>query len=193
MTERVSNFEHAGGRIESIVTLNQGAMDIVLTAARRAFELIASPEFEQLFGQIEPGKMDHSMDSGSLASASGADVIRLLRSSVGQGFSVDATWTPRFRSLSKATAKEAGRDLIRLNRLRLRELGPSFYAGTFIHEVSHLAGFSHDGDRRDPNQCTVPYLLGDLSRWLLARKEGGDASLPTDACSCLQRITRTSP
>lgn len=193
MAERVSDFEHAGGRIESIVALNRGAMDIVLTAARRAFELIASGEFEQLVGQIEAGEVNHAMDSGPLASAGGTDVIRLLRASVGRGFSVDATWTPRLRSWSNATAKEAGDSLIRLNRLRLSELGPSFYAGTFVHEVSHLAGFSHDGDRRSPNQCTVPYLLGDLSRWSLARQEGGDATLPTDACNCLRRITRVSP
>jgi hypothetical protein len=34
-----------------------------------------------------------------------------------------------------------------------------------VHEITHVAGYVHVGQRRDGNECTVPHLLGDIAEW----------------------------
>lgn len=38
--------------------------------------------------------------------------------------------------------------------------------GTVVHEISHKAGYRHEGNSRSENQCTIPYIVGDLAEML---------------------------
>jgi hypothetical protein len=73
-----------------------------------------------------------------------------------------------FKRKSKMIASSShGSGQITFNTVRMPEFGAETYAGTIVHELTHIAGYSHRGNRKtNSNTRSVPYRVGELVRRL---------------------------
>jgi hypothetical protein len=65
------------------------------------------------------------------------------------------------------------------------------WAGTLVHERAHNTGYRHDGNNRTANECTVPYLAGDIAEWI-AHNKAGKAWRPR-SCICTRAASAIKP
>lgn len=81
----------------------------------------------------------------------------------------------RIRRVSKMVASTGhGSGQITFNVLRMHEFPASYYAGTIVHELTHICtdstsgtGYRHRGNNpTTANQRSVPYVVGELVREL---------------------------
>lgn len=75
------------------------------------------------------------------------------------------TWNPwaYFRTI----AWDGGAGPILFNAARLPGRKEAQISGTLLHEVAHRAGYYHRGNASAGNECTVPYVVGDLAEWVI--------------------------
>lgn len=72
---------------------------------------------------------------------------------VGAASNTDSLFNPS--TIAWEGAKEGP---IILNRMRQQR--SEQWANTFVHELSHRAGFHHEGNSAKGNECSVPYVVG---------------------------------
>jgi len=186
----IEGFEHAGGILHGIKRIESAHAAKLIDAVKSAFELLDSREFCSLLERVPAQDFDHHADPTELRQADGARVLVELRSVAAKGFLVEADWHPPFFLRKKSVAKTIKSDgqLIKLNPYFVRTRPAEGFVGTFVHELAHLAGYSHDGNRRKGNEATVPHFVGDLARWVELGRRKRPQTLPADACDALRRL-----
>lgn len=108
------------------------------------------------------------------ASDAGAAVHRqLLAKPVTLRFVGVERWAVRFMGIRRVSAMIAstgeGSGEITFNTLRMREFTAADYAGTIAHELCHIRGYSHRGNKPTArNLQSVPYRVGELVKELAA-------------------------
>lgn len=157
-------------RAADVVTVS--AYDPQFTAEQRAKlegavslanRVLASAEFRAELERIQ---------RFNLSNDDGARVLRtLLASSRTLRFEAVARYAIRIGPFRRKSAMVAstgeGSGQITFNTVRMPEFDEAFYAGTVAHEVCHLVGYRHDGNKPTAfNQGTVPYQVGELVRRL---------------------------
>jgi competence protein ComEC len=76
-------------------------------------------------------------------------------------------WKVIKRKSKMVASSGHGSGQITFNTVRMPEFGDAFYAGTIAHELSHIAGYKHRGNRKTKrNLRSVPYRVGELVRQL---------------------------
>ncbi len=155
----------------------------LLEAVALANRVMASPEFRARLG---------AMSGFAYSRADGATVHRDL---------TGRTYTLRFegvaqyavnffgiKRVSKMVASTGhGSGQITFNTLRMHEFPASYYAGTIVHELSHICtdstsgtGYSHRGNRAtSKNLRSVPYRVGELAVELAEALPTAPAPTPT--------------
>ncbi len=89
-------------------------------------------------------------------------------------FRVFGRWVTRKSKMIASTGEGSGK--ITFNTVRMAEFGVAYYAGTIVHELTHIAGYHHKGNRpTTANTRSVPYRVGKLVR-RLAESSAGDAA-----------------
>ncbi len=162
------SFTHRGTEVKCVRDLPENTGQKMTDAAKLAIDVLQSDEFK---ARVRVALADSSVRHGALE----VDAIRHLRPEdslarvehAGEaGFSIDTRFT-----MSGATNAWDGYDdptcgrVVVLSRSKVWTRPEYLWAGTIIHELSHVAGFVHDGQRRDGNECTIPNLLGDIAEW----------------------------
>lgn len=82
-------------------------------------------------------------------------------------------WAVRFMGIRRVSAMIAstgeGSGEITFNTLRMKEFTAADYAGTIAHELSHIRGYSHRGNKPTArNLQSAPYRVGELVKELAA-------------------------
>lgn len=79
-----------------------------------------------------------------------------------------------------STRPDGSRDIL-LNRFRLnRPL--SALIGTYVHEASHKAGYSHRAKQDENQKCEPPYVMGQIAQKLADPDGWADYIQTSDAC-----------
>jgi hypothetical protein len=79
-------------------------------------------------------------------------------------------WWPYWRS--RAVARDSAGRAIEWNCRMVSSRTSAQWAGTTMHELAHQAGYRHNGNSTAGNECTVPYVFGDLAEYIASgRKE----------------------
>ena len=153
----------------------QSRIDQIL---RKSAELIRSKRFEKYLTSLVSGDFDHSSD-GSLGNDDGVAVYQALRSHKISGVKCQRSKNP----FNRSTKAWEGDGVPKLRCTFLEDRTDSQWVGTIRHEQAHSAGYKHDGNLRNGNECTVPHVVGDLATFVL---QGEHAVLPWDACPALK-------
>lgn len=140
--------------------------DKLQAAVAIANRVLASPEFRARLSGMKEFAYSRS------------DGARVHRDLVGRTYSVRfeavAQYAVNFfgiKRVSKMVASTGhGSGQITFNTLRMHEFPASYYAGTIVHEMSHICtdsssgtGYSHRGNRPTAaNLRSVPYRVGEL-------------------------------
>lgn len=126
-----------------------------------------------------------AIDAFSYSRSDGATVHRdLVSRTYALRFEGVAQYAVNFFGIKRASKMVAstghGSGQITFNTLRMHEFPASYYAGTIVHELSHICtdsssgrGYSHRGNRPTAaNQRSVPYRVGELVAELAQANEG---------------------
>lgn len=157
----------------------QATIDKILSTSRTT---LASERFVSTLRSATPNDFNHESDPGAEKTHGGADVLAGLQAHLPT--QVMCRW-PNNPFNRKTKAWDGGG----VPRLRCDLFDERTYAdwvGTIVHETAHAAGYLHDGQERDGNQCTVPHLVGDLAT--LVASGQSSASLPSDVCEHLPAV-----
>ncbi|WAS96570.1 hypothetical protein [Nannocystis punicea] len=150
-------------------------------------EVLADPLLEKVMAAIPASAVDHAEDPPGLADDAGEAVLQRLRST-----SPEFAVTCR-RSANRKTwaweGKESTEGEPRSVPLRcawFEDQSIPEWSGTLAHELAHHAGYSHEGNRRSGNECTVPHLVADALIYVATLRSTGRATLTEDACPALK-------
>ncbi|MGE0711300.1 MAG: hypothetical protein AB7N76_08700 [Planctomycetota bacterium] len=160
-------------RAADVVTVS--AYDAQFTAEQRtklegavslANHVLASPEFRARLDAIT--RFNLSADDGAAVRG------KLLARAYTLKFEAVAKYAVRIGPIRRKSAMVAvtgeGSGQITFNTVRMPEFDQAFYAGTVAHELCHIAGYRHSGNKPTAfNQGTVPYRVGELVRELAER------------------------
>jgi hypothetical protein len=200
--ENGRGFTYAGTPIHclnGIATGSEGKMDEI---ARSSIDLLASGDFQRRAAAVfaAPGARHGRQDSCEVRALDAhASVDRIVKAARA-GFSLTTQHT--FSGLTNAwdgsDDGECGR-VIPLNRAKVAERPVYLWEGTVAHEMSHVAGFFHDGQEREGNECTYPHLVGDVAEWTaweIARpaEDGTDKFVTWErVCTAFQVVCEADP
>lgn len=167
-------------------------ISLQLTDAWRASVVILTDSrFERIFGFIPPAGLARGDDPESTRQDEPRQILQRIR----EALEVYSEEHPelaacRWRRPHSATVAFDGatEGPIQLICRRWSTRSSAEWSGTFAHEIAHRAGYKHHGAYREGNQCSVPYVVGDLVQTLL-----GEAQ-PDDICPVLrQAIAQETP
>jgi hypothetical protein len=161
-------FNHGGITVKCIHALPAGAQSNVERSAKLAIDVLESDPFKQRAALVlaAPNVRHGLMEKDDVrALDAGGMLDRIERAGVA-GFSIKTRWTcsSRTNAWDGYDDPACGRFVL-LSRSKVVDRPAYLWAGTVIHELSHVAGFFHDGQQREGNECTVPNLVGDLAEW----------------------------
>lgn len=154
----------------------QAKIDKILEASRKT---LGDQRFVSTLRSATTADFDHDSDLDSAKTHGGSDVLAGLQAHLPT--QVRCRW-PKNPFNRKTKAWDGGG----VPQLRCDLFDERTYAdwvGTVLHETAHTAGYLHDGQRRDGNQCTVPHVIGDLATLVASGQSSG--SLPSDVCKHL--------
>jgi hypothetical protein len=152
------------------------SMDADFTAEQRAKleqalavanRVLQSDAFRQQLSAIE--RFNYARDDGATVQRA------LLRESHTLEFKAVAKYAIRVRVFGRTYTRQSkmiartseGSGSITFNTARMPDFGVAYYAGTIVHELAHLVGYHHSGNRPTrANQRSVPYRVGELVRRL---------------------------
>lgn len=139
-------------------------------AYEHAREALKDRKFESVLASLGSEDFDHDYDSAEAAHDDGRQVLGKLQDA-DSTYHQMVTSTKTF-ALAKApshpkTNAYEGSDPgpIVLAKSKLRRLSETDWAGTFVHELAHRAGYSHGENDPEGKECTVPNLVTDLATW----------------------------
>lgn len=160
-------------RAEDFVTVT--SMDDEFTPEQRAKLLEAVAIANRVLASTEFRARLSAMSSFTYSRSDGARVhADLTGRTYALRFEGVAQYAVNFfgiRRVSKMVASTGhGSGQITFNTLRMHEFPASYYAGTIVHELSHIctdsssgSGYSHRGNRATRNNLrSVPYRVGEL-------------------------------
>ncbi|WP_437785626.1 hypothetical protein [Sorangium sp. So ce1097] len=124
---------------------------------------------------------DHRADDAQRAADDTEAILERVRNAFKSKYLI--TGYTSFLPWSKAIGIDGDGDEILLNTRKLHVFSPVDYAGTIVHELAHKAGYSHKGNKRAGNTCTVPHLIADIAEMVAAELTTGKPQQPpSDAC-----------
>mgnify|MGYP006909085281 CR=1 FL=1 len=136
-----------------------------------------SPEFQRILVSLSAADFVHTSDPSSHKNDDGATVLkRLLENPVN-----DVLCRRAVNPCDSRTKAWEGGGVPQLRCRLLDRRSNEEWTGTIIHEQAHAAGYLHKGNLPDGNQCTVPYIAGDLAVYIAAESPK-KASLLKDIC-----------
>jgi hypothetical protein len=134
-----------------------------------ANRVLGSTAFRDQLSAIE--RFNYSGDDGSAVYAA------LLAKSYTLEFDAVAKYAIRVRVFGRTITRKSkmiartgeGSGKITFNTARMADFDVGYYAGTIVHELTHIAGYHHWGNSPTrANQRSVPYRVGVLVRQLAA-------------------------
>jgi hypothetical protein len=161
-------FVYRGIPIKCMLNIPPEDAPNLSSAARLTIDLLRDDQFAQRVQKAltAPAVRHGRLEAPVLKRISGSDAwARILRAG-NAGFSITERPT-----LSRSTNAWDGYDdqtcgrVVPVNRAKIVQRPAYLWAGTFVHEISHVAGFRHDGQKRVGNECTIPNLVGDIAEW----------------------------
>lgn len=197
-----TGFTYQGTPVKCLRDLPNESAPVVTDAVKVAIDVLQSDEFKVRAAQVlgAPGARHGGQDAESVRHLSGAGIVARIEVAQTAGFSIDTKWT-----LSLATNAWDGYDdptcgrIVLLSRSKVMSRPEYLWAGTIAHELSHVAGFFHDGQKRAGNECTVPNLVGDVAEWTAWERthRAADGSSPfvtwETVCSAFEVACRSDP
>lgn len=138
---------------------------------------LANDDFRRALGSLKPADFDHHSDTSERAGDDGNAVLNRLQSAGVPDADCYPVW-----NWSKQYAREGSQGRAQLACSRLDERPAAEWAGTLVHELAHQAGYLHNGQERQRNECTVPYVVGDLTEFVASSGK----ILAHDACPALR-------
>lgn len=156
--------------------------DKLLEAVAIANRVMASPEFRARLSQMR--QFAYSRSDGATVHRDLTSRTYSLRFEGVAQYAVNFFGIKRVSKMVASTGHGSGQ--ITFNTLRMREFPASYYAGTIVHELSHIctdsssgSGYTHRGNRPTAaNLRSVPYRVGELVAELA---EAVPASAPAPA------------
>jgi hypothetical protein len=150
-----------------ISTLSEDANRNLAVVVAQAREIAASQSFLASLEKAWP-HVDHRADDESMQALTATDYVERLRSEIDGTVSFHCVPA---RPGSRMLAREGGElGLVGLNCQRapilpfhndLAEWRP--YVATVVHEITHSVGFRHQGNTAAGNECSLPYLAGQIA------------------------------
>ncbi|MBL4845613.1 MAG: MBL fold metallo-hydrolase [Planctomycetes bacterium] len=132
-----------------------------------ANRVLTSNEFRTELSAM--GSFQYSKDDGAAVHRALLNRTRSLRfdAVARYAFRVRVGWKVFKRKSKMIASSSHGSGKITFNTIRMHEFGANTYAGTIAHELSHIAGYRHRGNRKTHrNLRSVPYRVGELVRRL---------------------------
>jgi hypothetical protein len=157
----------------------QATIDEILVASRQT---VANERFVSTLRKAKAEEFDHDSDPDAKKPHGGAEVLAGLQAHLPAR--VMCRWPNN--PFNRKTKAWDGGGVPRLRCDLFDERSYADWVGTILHETAHAAGYFHDGQSRDPNQCTVPHVIGDLAT--LVASGQSSASLPRDVCEHLPAV-----
>lgn len=138
----------------------------LLEAVALANRVLASPELRTRLSAI--GQFSYSRSDGAKVYQDLTGRTYSLRFEGVAQYAVNFFGIKRVSKMVASTGHGSGQ--ITFNTLRMHEFPASYYAGTIVHELSHIctdsssgSGYSHRGNRAtSANLRSVPYRVGEL-------------------------------
>lgn len=186
---------HSGGALVS--TLPPACDAPLARVVREAREATRSPVFASQIARVWPA-VEHRDDAPAAATMAPDAFVTALRARVEERLSFYCH--PFARGSSAIAADGAGaRGVIGINcgrdPIASRSTDPlrwRLYARTVVHELTHSVGFRHEGNEAAGNECTLPYLAGDIALSVLTGDRGATVQCER-ARRLLQDTTAPSP
>jgi hypothetical protein len=192
---------HSGGALVS--TLPPACDAPLARVVREAREATRSPVFASQIARVWPA-VEHRDDAAAAATMAPDAFVAALRARVEERLSFYCH--PFARGSSAIAADGAGaRGVIGINcgrdPIASRSTDPvrwRLYARTVVHELTHSVGFRHEGNEAAGNECTLPYLAGDIALSVLTGDGGASVQcerarlLLQDTAAASPRVRRAS-
>jgi hypothetical protein len=163
-----SSYTYRNTEIHCIRDIPEGTTATLQGFARDAIDVLASPIFEQrALTVLRSRYVKHgTREAVEIQRLAPEEMLKRVRDASSRGFSLFSK--PAGSELTNAwdgyDDPQCGRVVV-LNRNKLTTRPAYLWAGTIVHELNHVAGFFHNGQRRSGNECTLPHLLGDVAEW----------------------------
>lgn len=166
LTATLFAFAPSAARADDLVTVT--AMDEEFTPEQQAKlreavaianRVLASAAFRERLAAVR--QFTYSGDDGAAVHRTLTGKAYSIRFEAVAKYAVNFFGIRRVSSMVASSGHGSGH--ITFNTLRMREFPASYYAGTIIHELSHIAGYSHRGNHpTSKNLRSVPYVVGEL-------------------------------
>jgi hypothetical protein len=161
-------FAYRDISVKCLRDLPEGGDARVSEAARDAIDVLLSDEFKDRAERMlsSPDVRHGRIETAERRGMRPRDMVRAVEEAGASGFSIDtkSTMSSATNAWDGYDDQECGR-IVLLSRSKVLTRPAYLWAGTIVHELSHVAGFFHDGQKREGNECMIPNLLGDLAEW----------------------------
>lgn len=159
----------------------------LLEAVALANRVLASPELRARLGAIR--QFTYSRSDGAQVHRDLTGRTYTLRFEAVAQYAVNFFGIKRVSKMVASSGHGSGQ--ITFNTLRMHEFPASYYAGTIVHELSHIctdsssgAGYSHRGNHPTKNNLrSVPYRVGELAAELARTLPAAPPPAPTPGLS----------